>query len=97
MRHASATLIAFVVAGLVPLVAYLLPLPSDARFAAAAALTATALFSVGAARSLVTRLNAFRSGLEMLLVGSLAAIAAYLIGALASAVTDVDRSSAGLP
>lgn len=82
---------------MVPLVAYLLPLSSDGQFVGAIALTAVALFFVGAARSLVTGLSAFRSGLEMLVVGSLAAIAAYLIGALASAVTDVDQSSAGLP
>jgi VIT1/CCC1 family predicted Fe2+/Mn2+ transporter len=90
LRHGSATVLAFVVAGVVPLLAYLLPLPPDGRFAAAIALTAAALFLVGAARSLVTGLSAFRSGLEMLLVGSLAALAAYLIGAFASAVTDVD-------
>jgi VIT1/CCC1 family predicted Fe2+/Mn2+ transporter len=88
MRHGSATLVAFVLAGLIPLVAYLLPLSSDASFVAALALTGCALFGVGAARSLVTGLGWFRSGVEMLLVGSLAAVAAYLIGALAAAITD---------
>jgi vacuolar iron transporter family protein len=97
LRHASATIVAFVFAGVVPLVAYLLPLPSHGRFAAAIALIGVALFAVGAARSLVTGLSAFRSGLEMLLVGSIAAVAAYLIGALASSVTDGDQSSAGTP
>jgi VIT1/CCC1 family predicted Fe2+/Mn2+ transporter len=78
-------------------VAYLVPLPSGGRFAAAALLTATALFAVGAARSLVTGLSALRSGLEMLLVGSLAAIAAYVIGSVASAVTEVDQISGPFP
>ena len=87
VRHAAATIIAFVLAGVVPLVAYLLPLDGQGRFAAAMALTAAALFFVGAARSLVTGLSAFRSGLEMLVVGSLAAAVAYLIGALVSGVT----------
>jgi vacuolar iron transporter family protein len=94
LRHASATIAAFVAAGLVPLAAYLLPLPSDSRFIAAVALTAATLFSVGAARSFVTGLNPFRSGLEMLLVGALAAVAAYLIGAFAAMFTDGHTSSA---
>jgi VIT1/CCC1 family predicted Fe2+/Mn2+ transporter len=97
VRHASATIVAFVVAGLVPLLAYLIPLPSNERFGAAVALTAVALFSVGAARSLVTGLGVFRSGLEMLLVGSLAAAAAYAIGTIASAVTDVNQSAFPIP
>jgi vacuolar iron transporter family protein len=94
LRHASATIAAFVVVGLVPLAAYLLPIPSDSRFGAAIALTAATLFSVGAARSFVTGLSPLRSGLEMLLVGALAAVAAYLIGAFASTFTDAHTSSA---
>jgi VIT1/CCC1 family predicted Fe2+/Mn2+ transporter len=88
LRHASATIAAFVAAGLVPLVAYLLPLSSDVRFIAAIALTAATLFAVGAARSFVTGLSPLRSGLEMLFVGALAAVAAYLIGAFAAMFTD---------
>jgi vacuolar iron transporter family protein len=87
LRHASATLVAFVLAGVIPLIAYLLPLSPDGSFVAALALTGFALFGVGAARSLVTRLGWFRSGVEMLLVGSLAALAAYFIGALAAGLT----------
>jgi vacuolar iron transporter family protein len=97
LRHAAATIGAFVVAGLVPLAAYLLPIPSDSRFIAAVALTAATLFSVGAARSFVTGLSPFRSGLEMLLVGALAAVAAYLIGAFASLFTDGTSSSSRIP
>jgi VIT1/CCC1 family predicted Fe2+/Mn2+ transporter len=41
-----------------------------------------ALFGLGAAKSLVTRLNPIRSGIEMLVVGGLAAAVAYLVGAL---------------
>jgi VIT1/CCC1 family predicted Fe2+/Mn2+ transporter len=39
---------------------------------------------VGAGRSLFTRRNAFLAGLEMLVIGSVAAGLAYLIGAAAS-------------
>ena len=97
LRHAAATIGAFVAAGLLPLAAYLLPIPTDSRFIAAVALTAATLFSVGAARSFVTGLSPFRSGLEMLLVGALAAVAAYLIGAFASLFTDGNSSSSGTP
>jgi VIT1/CCC1 family predicted Fe2+/Mn2+ transporter len=97
LRHAAATIGAFVAAGVVPLAAYLLPIPSDDRFIAAVALTAATLFSVGAARSFVTGLSPFRSGLEMLLVGALAAVAAYLIGAFASLFTDGNSSSSQIP
>lgn len=86
-RHGVATVIGFISAGVIPLAAYLLPLPDDARFPAAIGLTFASLFSVGASRSLVTDARFVRSGLEMLLVGSLAAGVAYAIGALVSGLT----------
>ena len=86
-RHGAATVLGFVTAGLVPLVAYLVPLPDDMRFPIAIALTLSTLFAVGASRAFITRLGWVRSGLEMLLVGALAAAVAYLIGALASTLT----------
>jgi VIT1/CCC1 family predicted Fe2+/Mn2+ transporter len=82
VRHGVATIVGFVSAGVVPLVAYLLPLPDDARLGTAVGLTLVALFGVGASRSFVTRRSVFRSGGEMLLVGSLAALVAFAIGAL---------------
>ena len=87
LRHGSATFIGFIVAGLVPLLAYVAPVPSDMRFAIAVVLTLSTLFVVGASRAFVTHLAWIRSGLEMLCVGALAAGVAYVIGALASAVT----------
>ena len=53
-------------------------------FPAAIALAAAALFAVGAARTFVTRRGFVRSGVEMLLVGSLAAVVAFAIGSFAS-------------
>ncbi|MBI3910361.1 MAG: VIT1/CCC1 transporter family protein [Armatimonadetes bacterium] len=82
---ALATLVSFIVAGSVPLLVYLLglitPVPSGVAFPVSIGLSAVALFGLGAAKVLVTRLNAFRSGLEMLVVGGLAAGVAYLVGA----------------
>jgi VIT1/CCC1 family predicted Fe2+/Mn2+ transporter len=87
VRHGSATTLSFVVAGTVPLAAYILPLPDGSRFAATVALTFATLFAVGALRALVTKLGWFRSGAEMLAVGAAAAVVAYAIGALAAWVT----------
>jgi len=86
-RHGSATVVGFVVAGLVPLVAYLAPFPDGGRFPLAIALTLATLLAVGGSRTYVTRVGWLRSGLEMLLVGALAAAVAYGIGALAAALT----------
>ncbi len=80
------TFASFVVAGVVPLLIYLLglafPIPSQVTFPVAIALSGLALFGLGAAKVTVTKLNPIRSGLEMLIVGGLAASVAYLVGAL---------------
>lgn len=81
LRHGLATFAAFLVAGVVPLLAYLLPAAGD-RFAVAILLTLTTLFAVGATRTLILRKGWFRSGIEMLVVGAAAAVVAYGIGAL---------------
>lgn len=86
LSNALATFLAFVVAGSVPLLIYLLglvrPIAADTAFAWSVALSALALFGLGAAKVFVTHLNPLRSGLEMLAVGGLAATVAYAIGAL---------------
>ena len=83
---ALATLGSFIVAGSVPLLVYLaglfLPIDSEASFAISALLSAAALFGLGAAKVLITGRSWFRSGLEMLAVGGLAAGVAYLVGYL---------------
>ena len=84
LRHGLATIVGFVVAGVLPLVAYLLPLDPAAQFPASIALAGAALFGVGAARTFVTRRGLIRSGIEMLLVGSLAAVVAFGVGAFAA-------------
>jgi VIT1/CCC1 family predicted Fe2+/Mn2+ transporter len=83
---ALSTLASFVVAGSVPLIVYLVglfvSLSPSVSFPVALGLSALALFGVGAAKVLVTERSPFRSGLEMLLVGGLAAGVAYGVGAL---------------
>ncbi|MDH3207133.1 MAG: VIT1/CCC1 transporter family protein [Gemmatimonadota bacterium] len=84
-RHSLATFGAFVVAGVIPLLSYVI-IQSGEQFQVAVILTLVTLFSVGAARCLVTRAKWWRSGLEMLLVGSIAAAVAYGVGMLLEGV-----------
>ncbi len=81
-RHGIATMVAFVAAGVLPLLPYAVGVPPFARFAVAIALTFAALFIVGSLRALVTVDRWWLAGLEMLLLGALVAAAAYASGAL---------------
>lgn len=77
--HGAAIFLAFVLAGSVPLLPFLFA-PRGDLFLLSCLATGTALFVVGSLRTFVTRARWFVSGLEMLLIGSLAATAAYLVG-----------------
>ena len=80
MRAALATFGAFLVAGLIPLLPYILSLP--APFHWSIWLTAVTFFSVGAAKSRRSLAPWWRSGIETLLIGGAAASIAYLVGTL---------------
>ena len=86
IRSALATFVSFLLAGAVPLLVYLLglvvPIDPAVSFPVALVLSGLALFGLGAAKVLITERNWFRSGLEMLLVGGVAAGIAYLVGYL---------------
>jgi vacuolar iron transporter family protein len=86
-RHGVVTWAAFVVAGAIPLLAYLLPIARGDEFRVAIALTLATLFVIGASRALVLKTNWLRSGTEMLVVGAIAAIVAYGVGALGAELT----------
>jgi VIT1/CCC1 family predicted Fe2+/Mn2+ transporter len=83
-RHGLATLAAFVVAGVVPLVPFALGAAPGTGFVWSVAFTFAMLFTVGALRGLVTIDRWWMGGLEMLLLGLAVAIAAYGSGLLAS-------------
>lgn len=95
VRHGLATFIGFVIPGVVPLVAYLLPVDPSLRFPLAVVATLAALFAVGAGRAVVAELSWWRAGLEMLLVGALAAAVAYGVGLLGSSFIGGAGSLAG--
>jgi VIT1/CCC1 family predicted Fe2+/Mn2+ transporter len=86
--EALVTLVAFIIAGATPLLLYLLDLvfhfglPQSTSFYISMALSGLALFGLGAAKVFVTERNAWRSGLEMLVVGGLAAGVAFAVGAI---------------
>jgi len=81
IKHGLATVAAFFLAGIVPLLAYVIPgVPNT--FWVAVVLGMVSLFIVGALRSLVTAVTWLRGGLEMLFVGSGAAMVAFIVGNL---------------
>jgi VIT1/CCC1 family predicted Fe2+/Mn2+ transporter len=86
LKSGLATFASFVVAGSLPLAVFLaglvVPIAAPTAFPISVALSGVALFGLGAAKVLVTHRNPLRSGLEMLLVGGLAAVVAYTVGAV---------------
>jgi len=80
------TFVAFVIAGSLPLLPYFLeflglPIPLDYQFVYSVFATAIALFLLGSLRTLITKGRWWANGLEVLLIGAVAATAAYLLGA----------------
>jgi VIT1/CCC1 family predicted Fe2+/Mn2+ transporter len=86
-KHGLATLAAFMAAGAVPLLPYLVSMPPEPRLVWSAAMTMAALFAVGAARAAVTVERWWRTGLETLALGALVALGAYGAASLIAAVT----------
>ena len=81
-KHGLATLVAFVVAGALPLAPFVLPIPADTRFAWSSGSTFLAMFALGCLRGAVTREPWWRAGLETLALGAVVAVAAYGAGLL---------------
>ncbi|HEY4478000.1 MAG TPA: VIT1/CCC1 transporter family protein [Candidatus Paceibacterota bacterium] len=79
IKNALATFVAFVIAGSIPLIPYILPIEKDI-FLFATISTGVALFIVGSLRTRVSHVKWWVGGLEMLFVGTLAATVAYIIG-----------------
>lgn len=74
------TFAAFVIAGAIPLLPYLMADRSSPVFIYAVFSTAAALAGVGALRSIVTRHSSILSAFEMLGIGGIAAALAYGVG-----------------
>ena len=90
VRHACATFAAFVAAGAIPLLPFLLP-GGAGRMAATVVMTLVALMLVGVLRASVTDGRWWRDGLEMCGLGIVVAAVAYASGAL------IARALTGMP
>ena len=80
IRSALATFAAFLLAGSIPLVPFVLDLPSP--FETSVIATGLTFFLIGTAKSRWSIAKWWRSGAETFLIGSIAAAVAYLVGSL---------------
>ncbi len=84
----AVTFLAFLAAGMMPLLAYVVPLVLGItiknQFLLSAATTLISLFIVGAMRQKITGIHWLRGGIEMTVVGGLAAFSAFGVGRLLS-------------
>ena len=85
-RHGLATLLAFILAGALPLAPFLFPPARDRSFTWSIGVTLAALFGVGAARGAVTADHWLKAGMEMFTLGIVVAAAAYGTGLLAASL-----------
>jgi VIT1/CCC1 family predicted Fe2+/Mn2+ transporter len=81
MKGAVATFLAFLVAGMVPLVPFLLA-PEEIAFRLSAGMALVVFFAIGAAKSVWSLAPWWRSGLETLTIGGTAAALAYAVGTM---------------
>ncbi len=81
MLTGLATIVSFILFGLIPLLPYLLFGNTSHSFVYSSIFAGIALFLLGLVRWRVTKESLFRSVSEIVLIGSLAACVAYLVGA----------------
>lgn len=79
-KNASVTFVSFLVAGALPLLPYVMGLAGPRAFTWSTVAAAVTLFIVGSLRTRVTQRRWLLAGLEMLLVGGVAAVVAYVVG-----------------
>ena len=78
LTHGAVTFVAFVLAGLIPLIPFVFSLGN--MFTTSALFVALALFGIGSLRSIFTHKPWVRSGIEMLVIGGAAAFVAFGVG-----------------
>lgn len=79
LKSGIATGVAYAFGALMPILPYIFMQPGTG-LVASAALTLSVLFGVGAAKTVVTGKNAWRSGFESMAIGGLAAAATFIAG-----------------
>jgi VIT1/CCC1 family predicted Fe2+/Mn2+ transporter len=81
-KAASVTFAAFVCAGILPILSFLVPhLENDIRFRVSALLAAATFMLIGVVKGILLDRSIWRAGLETLLTGGGAAVLAYGVGA----------------
>ncbi len=78
--------VSFGLAALVPILPFVFPISCTVALIASVIGTMAALFGVGAMKTIFSRKNWVRSGLEMMVIGASAAAITYLIGTLFSLI-----------
>ncbi len=82
-RAAFVTFLAFILFGVIPLIPFVFPIPTGQHlFLISSGLSAAAFAILGVWKGVTLRRPVLRSGLQTLLVGSIAAVLAYGVGAL---------------
>lgn len=81
MRAAWATFVAFLVAGMIPLLPFIFGM-GEIAFTLSAWMTLAVFFAIGTAKSIWSLASWWRSGLETLVIGGAAAAMAYGVGTL---------------
>lgn len=71
----------FIVGAIIPIIPYFF-MPVHTSLMISALLSLSILFTIGAAKTVITRKNWFYSGLEMTFIGASAALLAYFVGEL---------------
>jgi vacuolar iron transporter family protein len=85
-KHGAATFAAFITAGSVPLLPYVINAGATDAAVWSVGLTLATMFLLGVARGLATEERWWKAGLESLAMGSVVAAAAYAAGALVAAL-----------
>ncbi|MDE2021059.1 MAG: VIT1/CCC1 transporter family protein, partial [Patescibacteria group bacterium] len=86
-KAGALTFASFVIAGSLPLLPFLILGAGPNTFLYSILSTAASLFVVGASRQFITKEHWLLGGLEMLLIGGLAAVAAYMLGYFVGGIT----------
>lgn len=83
LKHGILTFVFFNIAGLMPLLPFLINGSSfSLKFITSSLIVFFSLFFIGSLKAYLSKKNTFKGGLEMLLVGGSAALVAYLVGYL---------------
>jgi vacuolar iron transporter family protein len=81
--------VSFIIGAAVPVFPYFF-ISSNVVIPISIGITVITLFGVGALKSKVTRKNPIRSGLEIMLIGTLSALLGYLIGTIAPRILGIE-------